>query len=112
MIYPEELGEIKQKIAGLEKDCSNNVCLYPGCSMETIKAHSIQKKRVLELIAEDERLMTFDRSYSDVFGAISLKMNRRMRRVFSIFRGFCDRHDGEIFRMIDFGDFCINPTNT
>jgi len=67
-----------------------------------IDAHSIQKNGVLSAIAEDGHVYAFSRDLSDIkrnHGAASLT-KQGVNRV-STFRGFCSRHDTEVFRPID-----------
>jgi len=86
-------------------------CLYYRTSEcdEMIEAHSIQRSGVLSLIAEDSEVFVPSSSHTDLKrnnGRIVLR--RRPIGGVSTFRGFCKRHDNEIFRPID--DKFLVPT--
>ncbi|NBA84775.1 hypothetical protein GVN16_03345 [Emticicia sp. CRIBPO] len=83
------------------------VCLYPNCKKKAIKSHSVSNKRGLDLISFKRHVMT-----------LNLKHNITSRDVYfekkgvfesSIFLGFCDDHDREIFDQID--NFAFDLSN-
>ena len=90
-----------------EKGC----CLYyqtKDCD-EMIEAHSIQRSGVLSLIAQDNEVLVPSINYSDLKknkGRITFR-SRPITQV-STFRGFCKRHDNQIFQPID--DQFLLPT--
>lgn len=86
-------------------------CLFyqPSECDEVIEAHSIQRSGVLSLIAEKSEVYVPSTNYSDLRknnGRIVFR--RRPISGVSTFRGFCKRHDNEIFRPID--DRLLVPT--
>lgn len=97
---------LRKKIRGMSQ------CLYYRTSEcdEMIEAHSIQRSGVLSLIAEDNEVFVPSSNHSDLKrnnGRIVFR--RRQIRGVSTFRGFCKRHDNEIFRLID--DKFLVPTS-
>ncbi len=79
-------------------------CLYyetANCN-EMIEAHSIQRSGVLSSIAVNNHVMVPSYNHSDLKknnGRFTLR-NHPTSKV-STFRGFCKKHDNEIFRPID-----------
>lgn len=76
---------------------------------EPIDAHSIQKNGVLSLIAQSGHVYVPSRNFTDIkksMGAQSLRSKglTQYRR----FRGFCGKHDNELFEPID--NFPLDPT--
>lgn len=113
MKYPTELE--KHQIAGLSKAFEairkwkdkglKGTCLYEtGCG-KPIKSHLISEC-ILRLIAENGHVtsLTFP-SITDIKAAHPERPEMKTRLVgcqeASVFRGFCDHHDNEIFRSID-----------
>lgn len=87
-----------------------SLCLYPlmSCSENPIKAHSIQNSKVFEHLHFEGNLIGLkikpnNTHYPEiVFDTIG-------RKDASIFRGFCSKHDNELFQEIDIHQF--NPSN-
>lgn len=69
---------------------------------EIIKAHSIQNNGVLSEIAKDYKVYCLSHNIGDLKknkGNVSLK--KEYIKNFSIFRGFCKKHDNKLFEAID-----------
>lgn len=67
-----------------------------------IKAHSIQRSKSLESIAENGHVYVISQKFTDIrnnFGRICYK-KEGINNV-STFKGFCDKHDNELFEPID-----------
>ena len=84
----------------ISKPCRFKGCVFPDktkCSKNTIKAHSIQKSKILNYIAENGMVMSpnvrkiFDNIEFDEVGVKSA----------STFFGFCGNHDNSIFAEIE-----------
>lgn len=76
-------------------------CLCPGCKETPINSHSQQMRGALSLIARDGKVVAPERK---IFSPIS-KLNHHIEpvsiRKASTFKGFCARHDTEVFRAIE-----------
>ena len=76
-------------------------CLYPGCKKTPINSHSQQRRGSLSLIARDGMVVAPERK---LFSPVSI-LNRRIHpvsiRKASTFKGFCAKHDTEVFRAIE-----------
>jgi len=84
------------------------ICLHPDASREScgkvISAHTLQRSRVLEAIADDSNhVLTFD-PYDPLPNGM-LKVHRRGWREASTFSAFCDRHDGITFAPLEASPF-------
>lgn len=74
------------------------------------KAHSVQENQMLSKIQINGHVYTLDSSFSSLKknkGKLSYK--KTGINVFSTFRGFCEKHDNELFRSID--TFPLIPTD-
>ncbi len=89
------------KMIKLKKKTVNKKCLYFGCSGPAIKAHSIQKEKVLSKLAENGKVMVLDIPKN----IITMEPKGKMQA--SIFTGMCSKHDGEVFKAIDTQDYDI-----
>jgi hypothetical protein len=71
------------------------------CSSKIIKAHSIQKSRVLQEISEDDQVLMvkFEPPKNRYEPAFSFK--RIKVKSASVFKNFCDYHDNKIFEPIE-----------
>jgi hypothetical protein len=102
----EETFALRKKIREMGR------CLYYQISEcdEMIEAHSIQRSGVLSLIAENNEVFVPPSKYSDLKRSNGrIVFRRRPIRGVSTFRGFCKRHDNEIFRPIE--DNSLAPTS-
>ena len=73
-------------------------------------AHTIQRGRVLKSMANpDGQIGTF---YRNTHGFENVKsIQTGIKRKASIFYGFCDYHDTELFKNIEVNEFTISPEN-
>jgi hypothetical protein len=79
------------------------------CS-EYIMAHSIQRNNLLSNIARDGHVYGLDTNFASIAkncGKVSYKL--KGINELSTFKGFCGKHDNELFRPID--DFPVIPTD-
>lgn len=75
-------------------------CVFPiktNCSRKIIKAHSIQRGRILTKIAENGMILQID-AREALFKPIISEVGIASATTFS---GFCSKHDQEIFQKID-----------
>lgn len=86
---------------------TNHKCLYPECNDDAIMSHSISKS-TLKKIAYDNHLIfqKFDRAeftLEDFLNPkkINMKLEKISTKQASTFRGFCEKHDNNIFENID-----------
>ncbi|MDZ7859762.1 MAG: hypothetical protein U5O15_03695 [Candidatus Krumholzibacteriota bacterium] len=97
----ESWNKLKTYIFNLQK--TNYVdCLVPTyrCPNKSIRAHSIQKKGVLDLLSENGHIYRIKNELDRVF------WEREGINKATTFKGLCNKHDTEIFREID-----SNPIN-
>lgn len=90
--FIKELNDIKKKSKFKE-------CFYfnhENCSSKIIKAHTIQKNKVLNKISSNGMVITFNETGLELFNISKVGNNKA-----SIFTGFCSRHDNEIFKEIE-----------
>lgn len=87
-------------------------CLYfdkSECSDVIIKSHTIQKKRSLQLIAENGHVLGFSKNYNVDEYSSPIVLSRIGINEASTFYGFCKTHDNKLFHPID--DFEFEPTD-
>lgn len=77
-------------------------CYIKGCNEKPVAAHSVSEKRVLARIAKDGKVMCpkFDPASMDFMMSIG-------KKTATTFRGFCQKHDREMFSPIDNNDYEI-----
>lgn len=91
-------------ISEINKKCRFKGCLYPEkkeCSKKVIKAHSVQRKRILSTIANDGHVLSFDvrtSMFSNNFEKLGIAEA-------STFFGFCGHHDTNVFSPIENYDY-------
>src|SRR5713101_4075004 len=97
------------------KSLRKRACCYhfdagkDSCSNQLVRAHSISRRRGLEMIVCEGKVYRFAGDYSDFFrnsGQITVRL-MGVSDV-SVFGGFCARHDHELFRRIDTESFVAN----
>jgi hypothetical protein len=100
-------------LSRMKKEQMSGRCLHydagVGCN-KISKAHSIQENQMLSKIQIDGHVYTLDSSITSLKknkGKLSYK--KTGINVFSIFRGFCGKHDNELFKSID--SFPLIPTD-
>ncbi|HOY24568.1 MAG TPA: metal-binding protein [Cellvibrio sp.] len=72
-------------------------------------AHTIQRGRVLASMAKDGQIGTFYRNTHGFEDTKSIQTG--IKRKASIFYGFCDYHDTELFKNIEISEFIASPEN-
>jgi hypothetical protein len=83
-------------------------CWFPGegCNSKSIKAHSIQNSRVLEMLSLDGHVIMPQEKITHKGEVFLVGFAEIGRNEASTFTGLCGKHDKEIFSPID--DFEIN----
>lgn len=72
-------------------------------------AHTIQRGRVLQSMAKDGHVGTF---YRNIHGFSNVgDIKNGVKRQASIFYGFCDYHDTELFKNFEVSEFTVSPEN-
>lgn len=97
--------DLEKYLSQMKKNLNTGKCLHydSGIRCNKIsKAHSIQERQMLSSIQSDGLVFTINNNFS------SLKKNKGKFSykktgigVFSTFRGFCQKHDNELFKSID-----------
>lgn len=92
--------KLSKEISRLYRECQFKKCIFPdqsNCSKKVIKAHSIQKNKILNRIAENGMLISADAQnilFTKEFEKIGV-------RSASTFFGFCNYHDTNLFSEIE-----------
>ena len=92
--------ELSKEISSLYRECKFKECVFPdqsSCSKNVIKAHSIQKNKILNYIAENGMVISADVQktlFTKEFEEIGISSA-------STFFGFCNYHDTNIFSEIE-----------
>ena len=100
----EDRIEWSRYYSELSRKCRFKECVFPdrsNCSNKIVKAHSIQKNKILTNISDNRMVTTFDsrRSFfSGNFEDIGIGEA-------STFFGFCNYHDTTIFSKIENEDY-------
>jgi hypothetical protein len=100
--YLSQMAELKRRGRCLHFDAGTR-CTEP------IDAHSIQKSGVLSLIAQSGHVYIPSRNLNDTrrsFGGVTFA--KQGINAVSTFRGFCGKHDNELFEPID--NHALEPT--
>lgn len=96
---------------GLSKQSSKSYrCLCPECKDSAILSHSLQRKCVLEAIADKyKKVVGIDKGTNTLksYFTKSVKFKKYGIGEASIFKGFCNKHDTQIFAEIENENF--NP---
>lgn len=94
------LSEQKLKLFNtIRKESKIKECFYfdhTKCSDTIIKAHSIQKNKILNRISENGMVVAFDSSRLPFIDIKELGKSKA-----SVFTGFCGYHDNELFKEIE-----------
>jgi hypothetical protein len=95
-ISSEEIGRLSQAFKS-----PFNKCLEPrlACKNTTIRAHSIQNGRVLDLIATNGHVMMLRQIFSK--DRVDIEFKSVGRNLASTFTGLCNEHDTTLFAPID-----------
>jgi len=101
-----------QEIIEISNKSKVKMCLHPkadkaACN-EIIKAHSIQRAKILENISRDKHVYSFSSHIGDI-----KKQGRMLPKLIGIneastFTGFCNFHDTETFKPIEINDIEIS----
>ena len=85
-------------------------CWFPGekCNSKSIKAHSIQNSRVLELLSLNGHVIMPQEKITNKGEVFLVGFNEISRNEASTFTGLCGTHDNEIFSPIDDFDIDFN----
>lgn len=92
--------KFSKEISSLYRECTFKKCVFPdqtGCSEKVIKAHSIQRNKILNHISENGMVISADVQktlFTKEFEKIGI-------RSASTFFGFCNFHDTTIFSEIE-----------
>lgn len=104
--------KIAQKIKEIMQDARYNhgECLHPGapvnCSGSIIKAHTVQKALLRHIADTDKQVYTPEVNLFSADAPIRIK-NVSIRNA-SIFHGFCEAHDSELFQPIEVDSIELN----
>ena len=96
--------ELSKELYRLIRECRFKECVFPdhsSCSEKVIKAHSIQKNKILNHIAENGMVISSDMKktlFTKEFEQIGINSA-------STFFGFCGYHDTKIFSEIENKDY-------
>ncbi len=94
-LYLSENKRLKRKGRCLHYDAGSR------CS-RVIDAHSIQKNGSLSLIADDGHVYAISRNFGDVkHSRGGVTYTKQGINTVSTFRGFCEKHDNQVFEPID-----------
>lgn len=99
--------KLRAGINKLKNESRYKECFHGGksCSSRIIKAHSIQRNRILNKISDNGHVLVFRLSDS-VWG---FELSETGNAVASTFSGFCNHHDTEIFSPIE--NFNYSPND-
>lgn len=107
LIEGEYLKETS-KIFDKKKYCSA-IFDSKNCQLPIKGAHTIQRGRVLSSLAKDGHVGTFYRNSSGYENIRDIAVG--VKKQASIFYGFCDFHDNDLFKNIELSDFSAEPSN-
>ncbi len=85
-------------------------CLYPNkqeCSGPVVKAHSIQKNRILKLISKNRKVLTLSSPSSPIDATSYGRPSNAWEKTATTFTGFCKKHDNEVFKTIENKDYVV-----
>lgn len=83
-------------------------CLCPDCEELAILSHSLQRKTVLESISDKyKKIIGIDKGTNSLksYFTKSVKFKKYGIGEASVFKGFCNKHDTQIFEEIENGNF-------
>ena len=99
----EKTREFKKILSKLKKDSEVVECIWKDeneCEGKIITAHSIQNNRFLNKISENGDIYYFSPQITKDDELVS-EFEKKGRKTFSTFRGFCQKHDKELFQAIE-----------
>lgn len=101
---PKNIFQIEDEML---QELRQGYCSYPKlagdeCSPGVSKAHTVQRRGGLTAIAEDSHVLTVKPSMKGMIEHEGLPPPRRIGlKQASVFPGFCNKHDAEIFKRIE-----------
>jgi hypothetical protein len=105
-LFLSEIKRLKKKGRCLHFDAGNR-CL------QAIDAHSIQRNGALSLIAENGHVYAISRNFEDVKrNSGRITYTKQGIGTVSTFRGFCEKHDSQLFKPIDTMPLMPTPEQT
>lgn len=104
-------AEIRKNISRIMDDMEYCCAAFDSqhCGTFIKGAHTIQRGRVLASMAKDGQIGTFYRNTHGFDNAKSIQTG--VKRKASIFYGFCDYHDTELFKNIEVSEFTVSLEN-
>lgn len=101
----EKTKGLKKVISELRNGTQVAECILKSedeneCSGKIIEAHSIQNNRFLKKISQNGYIYHFEAGITDDTKLI-FDFEKKGRKSFSTFRGFCKKHDKELFQPIE-----------
>lgn len=82
------------------KNIKHENCLVNECPQKAIRAHSIQKSNILDLLCVDDHVIGISETHDKIMGPL-FNFNRIGRHEASTFQGLCNKHDTDIFLPIE-----------
>lgn len=101
-------NSIKLELNKILKTGNIKLCLYPisdKCSNKIVKAHSIQKNRILSKISETGMICMPTVGIKNK--TLAITMEEVGRKKASTFTGLCGYHDNKLFEKIDNNDYVV-----
>ena len=101
--------EFNKRQSEIKKQSQFKCCFWgeqqKDCSDDIISAHSIQRGKILDSIAEEGMVSYLTADPSNDLSEISPTFELEGIRKFSTFYGFCGKHDKEVFQPIEDKNF-------
>lgn len=93
-----------------QKNLKTSICFYPKekCETNGINAHSIQNSKVFDLLESKNHLVGINTRVGENHKPILDYDENISRNYASTFKGLCQRHDSELFSIIDNYEIDIN----
>lgn len=93
--------EFNKTLTELKKNTKVSECLWgEECDAQIINAHSIQNNRFLNKISENGDIYSFKHGITES-NKLIWELDKFGRKSFSTFKGFCKKHDKELFLLIE-----------
>src|ERR1035437_4931680 len=100
-----------QEVIQESKKSKEKMCLHPEADKtvcnEIIKAHSIQRAKILENISRNQHVYSFSSHIGDINKLVRFEPKLIGINEASTFTGFCNMHDTETFKPIEIKDIEI-----
>ncbi len=88
---------------------NTNNCLFPNCKNNSINSHILQKNGILSSIAKDKHLWEFK---VDHYKKPYIGFKRTGINKIYTFKGFCSKHDHDIFKKIESNELHFDDYDT